>query len=96
MVMDLVLRLVFALEPRTCFPLINKPETAFHEISATPLNNSYQRSPSLECKLGTLEFWLNSDRKLLEEAGHWWLIPVILATQEAEVRRIKASPGQIV
>jgi hypothetical protein len=46
--------------------------------------------------LGTLEFWLNSDRKLLEEAGHWWLIPVILATQEAEVRRIKASPGQIV
>jgi hypothetical protein len=22
-------------------------------------------------------------------AGHWWLIPIILATQEAELRRIK-------
>jgi hypothetical protein len=31
-------------------------------------------------------------------AGHWWLIPVILATQEAEIRRIAArsQPGQIV
>jgi hypothetical protein len=24
-----------------------------------------------------------------DEAGHWWLIPVILATQEAGIRRIK-------
>jgi hypothetical protein len=23
-----------------------------------------------------------------QEAGHWWLTPVILATQEAEIRRI--------
>jgi hypothetical protein len=23
-----------------------------------------------------------------KEAGHWWLTPVILATQEAEIRRI--------
>jgi hypothetical protein len=23
------------------------------------------------------------------KAGHWWLTPVILATQEAEIRRIK-------
>jgi hypothetical protein len=31
-------------------------------------------------------------------AGHWWLTFVILATQEAEIRRIaiEASPRQIV
>jgi hypothetical protein len=30
--------------------------------------------------------------------GHWWLTPVILATQEAEVRRIevRSQPRQIV
>jgi hypothetical protein len=29
---------------------------------------------------------------------HWWLTPVILATQEAEIRRIvvPSQPGQIV
>jgi hypothetical protein len=26
--------------------------------------------------------------KILEKAGHQWLIPIILATQEAEIRRI--------
>jgi hypothetical protein len=31
-------------------------------------------------------------------ARHWWLTPVILATQEAEIRRIMvgSQPGQIV
>jgi hypothetical protein len=34
----------------------------------------------------------------LVEAGHLWLTPVILVTQEAEIRRIKvqSQPGQIV
>jgi hypothetical protein len=27
---------------------------------------------------------------------HWWLTPVILATQEAEIRRIVVQLGQIV
>jgi hypothetical protein len=36
------------------------------------------------------------ERRLL--AGHWWLTPVILAIQEAEIRRImvQSQPGQIV
>jgi hypothetical protein len=25
------------------------------------------------------------------QAGHWWLTPVILATQEAEIRRISVQ-----
>jgi hypothetical protein len=31
-------------------------------------------------------------------AGHWWLMPVILATQQAEIRRIavRSQPEQIV
>jgi hypothetical protein len=38
----------------------------------------------------------NKERKYL--TGHWWLTPVILATQEAEIRRImvQSQPRQIV
>jgi hypothetical protein len=27
--------------------------------------------------------------RLAKRAGHWWLTPVILATQEADIRRIR-------
>jgi hypothetical protein len=30
------------------------------------------------------------ERKEKRRARHWWLTPVILATQEAEIRRVKA------
>jgi hypothetical protein len=30
----------------------------------------------------------NTASKIHRKVGHWWLTPVILATQEAEIRRI--------
>jgi hypothetical protein len=32
--------------------------------------------------------------KITNTAGHRWLTPVILATQEAEIRRFETSPGK--
>jgi hypothetical protein len=47
--------------------------------------------------LSTLQ--TGSERKALKkrEGGHWWLTPVILATQEAEIRRIvdQSQPRKI-
>jgi hypothetical protein len=46
--------------------------------------------------------WLGSQSRKhtlgQNEARHWWLTPVILATQEAEIRRIRiqSQPRQIV
>jgi hypothetical protein len=41
-------------------------------------------------------FW--ASQKLPQGAGHLWLRPIILAIQEAEIRRIEvqSQPGQIV
>jgi hypothetical protein len=39
-----------------------------------------------------------ASKRLSKEAGHWWFMSVILATQEAEIRRIvvQTQPVQIV
>jgi hypothetical protein len=53
------------------------------------LKSAYKGKHSI---LGFLIFIL----KLRVQAGGWWLMPVILATQEAEIRRIvvRSIPGQ--
>jgi hypothetical protein len=33
--------------------------------------------------------YMFADIKKQQMAGHWWLMPAILATQEAEIRRIE-------
>jgi hypothetical protein len=37
----------------------------------------------------------NSFQKKLKQAGCWWLVPVILATQEAEIRRITVRSQRV-
>jgi hypothetical protein len=60
--------------------------------------NEVQIHTSTQVNLGNI---LLPERNQLQEyilARHWWLIPVILATQDAEIRRItvQSQPGQIV
>jgi hypothetical protein len=37
----------------------------------------------------------NNNKKKQDKACHWWLTPVILATQEAEIK-VRSQSGQIV
>jgi hypothetical protein len=41
---------------------------------------------------------INFNFKKILLAGHWWLTPIILATQETEIRRIsvQSQPCQII
>jgi hypothetical protein len=42
-------------------------------------------------------FYHIKNKQTNKQAGCWWLIPIILVTQEAEIRRItvESQPGQI-
>jgi hypothetical protein len=44
------------------------------------------------------EICVVSKTKRLLQTGHWWLMPVVLATQEAEIRRlaVQSQPRKIV
>jgi hypothetical protein len=48
--------------------------------------------------LGLMSKGSNRRERKKKSAGHWQLTPIILATQEAEIRRIsvQSQPGQIV
>jgi hypothetical protein len=52
----------------------------------------------LSCSSPSLGCVVRSFLKKEKRAGCWWLMPIILATQEAEIRRImvRNQPGQIV
>jgi hypothetical protein len=56
-----------------------------------------QRQEDLEFK-ASLGYKVRTCLKKQKVAGHWWLMPVILATQEVEIRRIavRSQPRQIV
>jgi hypothetical protein len=39
-------------------------------------------------KISIKQFWSNFRKIKIARAGRWWLMPVILATEEAKIRQI--------
>jgi hypothetical protein len=58
-----------------------------------------QRQPrQVVCKILSRKYPNQKKKKKKKSSWAWWLTPIILAIQEAEIRRIavKSQPGQIV
>jgi hypothetical protein len=49
---------------------------------------TYHHLPLLLVKIWSLEFFVQAGLKPLFSLQHWWLMSVVLVTQEAEIRRI--------
>jgi hypothetical protein len=63
------------------------------------LTKQKQPTEKINIKLVLLKHFQKKKKNKIEgSAGHWWLTPIILATQEAKISRIKvrSQPKQIV
>jgi hypothetical protein len=65
----------------------------FHKKKKKILNFGF--STVNKCSIS--ESFKSADKRV-DRVTHWWLTPIILATQETEIRRIvvRSQPGQII